>query len=62
MGQVKAQLRETHPTNLEQLKEDILRLWLRRIDNSSYLKELVESIPQQLQEVIDRGGNVTHYK
>jgi hypothetical protein len=62
VGQVKAQLSKTHTTNLEQLKEDILKLWLRRIDNSSYLKELVESIPQQLQEVIDRGRNVTHYK
>jgi hypothetical protein len=31
------------------------------MDNSPYLKKLEELMPVWLQEVIDCGGNVTHY-
>jgi hypothetical protein len=37
------------PTNLEQLKEEILKLWVIRIEDSAYLKNLVESMPWSLQ-------------
>ncbi len=58
---IKVQLKSTSPTNLEQLKEEILKLWVIRMEDSAYLKNLVESMPRRLQEVIERGGNITHY-
>ena len=58
---MKPQLKTTIPTNMEQLKEEILKLWVFRMKDSPYLKKLVESIPQRLQEVIEQDGNVTHY-
>jgi hypothetical protein len=57
---MKVQLKDTSPTNLEQLKEEILKLWVRRMENSTYLKNLVKFMPPRLQEVIERGGNITH--
>jgi hypothetical protein len=32
-----------------------------RIEDSSYLKNLVESMPWRNQNVIEWGGNITHY-
>ena len=58
---MKQQLKNVHATNLEELKEEITKLWVLRMDNCDYLKKLVESMPQRLQEVTDRDGNVTHY-
>jgi hypothetical protein len=58
---MKVQLKSTYPTNLEQLKEEILKLWVIRMEDSAYLKNLVESMPRRLQEVIEWGGNITHY-
>jgi hypothetical protein len=58
---MKVQLKSTSPTNLEQLKEEILKLWVIRMEDSAYLKNLVESMPRRLQEVIEWGGNITHY-
>jgi hypothetical protein len=58
---MKVQLKSTSPTNLEQLKEEILKLWVIRMEDSTYLKNLVESMPRRLQEVKERGGNITHY-
>jgi hypothetical protein len=55
---MKVQLKSTSPTNLEQLKEEILKLWVIRMEDSAYLKNLVESMPRRLQEVIERGGNI----
>ena len=54
-------MKNVHATNLEELKEEITKLWVLRMDNCDYLKKLVESMPQRLQEVIERDGNVTHY-
>ena len=59
---MKVQLRETKPTNLEELKDEIRKLWVLRMDNSPYLKKLVESMPDRIQEVIQRDGNVPHYQ
>jgi transposase len=58
---MKMQLKETHPTNLEELKVEIKKLWVLRMDDSQYLKKLVESMPDRIQEVIARDGNATHY-
>jgi hypothetical protein len=55
------QISKTHPTNLEHLKDKILKLWALRMDNSPYLKKLEKLMLVWLQEVIDWGGNVTHY-
>ena len=42
--------------------DEITKFWvLLRMDNCEYLKNLVESMPKRLQEVINRDGNVTHY-
>jgi hypothetical protein len=37
---MKMQLKETHPTNLEELKVEIKKLWVLRMDDSQYLKKL----------------------
>jgi transposase len=58
---MKQQLREVHPTNLQELQQEITRLWVLKMDDSPYLKKLVESMPNRLQEVIAREGNTTHY-
>jgi hypothetical protein len=54
---IKVQLKNSSPTNLEQLKEEILKLWVIRMEDFAYLKNLVEAIPWRLQEVIEQGGN-----
>ena len=46
---------------LEELKDEIRQLWVLRIDDTPYLKKLVESLPAKIQEEIERDGNVTHY-
>ncbi len=58
---MKMQLKETHPTNLEELKVEVKKLSVLRMDASQYLKKLVESMPDGIQEVIARDGNATHY-
>jgi hypothetical protein len=59
---MKVQLKNTSHTNLEQLKEEILQLWVIRMEDSAYLKNLIESMPQRLQGVIEWGGNITHHE
>ncbi len=44
------QLKEKHPINLEKLKVEIKKLWVLRIDDSQYLKKLMESMPDRIQE------------
>ncbi len=46
------QLKETHPNNLKELKVEVKKLWVLRMDDSQYLKKLVESMPDGIQEVI----------
>jgi hypothetical protein len=38
-----------------------MRLWIIKMDNSKYLKKLMDSIPRRLQEVIARQGASTKY-
>jgi hypothetical protein len=61
MPGMKLQLKETHPNNLEELKVEIKKLWVLRMDDSQYLKILMESMLDRIQEVIARDGNATHY-
>ena len=43
------------------LQLEITRLWVTRMENSDYLRSLVESMPRRLQEVISKAGNTTKY-
>ncbi len=52
---------DTHPTNLQALKEVITRLWVLKMADSQVLCNMVESMPDRLQEVIQKGGNTTKY-
>jgi hypothetical protein len=38
---IKMQLQESHPTNLDQLREKIKRLWVLRMDDSKILRSLM---------------------
>ena len=42
-------------------KQEIIKLWVTRMEDCQYLRDLVTSLPRRLQEVIDRGGDITHY-
>jgi hypothetical protein len=57
---MKHQLKEVHPNILQEVQQEITRLWVLKMDDSPY-KKLVESMLNSLQEVIPREGNTTHY-
>jgi hypothetical protein len=46
---------------MEEWKAEIRRLWTMRMDDSDYLKALVESMPRRLAEVIEREAATTKY-
>ena len=48
-------------TNLEELKQEILKLWCLKMNDCKYLRQLVESMPRRLEEVIQREGGMTKY-
>ena len=58
---MKMQLASCNCTNIEELKGEIVRLWITRMSDLDYLSNLVYSMPRRLQEVIDPGGASTHY-
>ena len=58
---MKRQLKEAPCTNLEQLKREILELWCQKMEDCEYLRNLVESMPRRLEEVIQREGAMTKY-
>jgi hypothetical protein len=58
---MKDQLQDIKITSIPQLQTEILRLWTLKMDDSAYLKSLVESMPRRLQAVLDNGGNATKY-
>ena len=55
---MKNQLKDCHPSNIEELKQDIIKLWVNRMEDCQYLRDLVTSMPRRLQEVIDRVGGI----
>jgi hypothetical protein len=45
----------------DQRIKEIKRLWIIKMDNSKYLKKLMDSMPRRLQEGIARQGASTKY-
>ena len=60
---MKVQLKDVSCTNIEMLKEEIKKLWISitRMADSQYLRNLADSMPRCLQEVIAREGGLTKY-
>lgn len=58
---MKTQLQDSKATSLPQLQEEIRQLWVTKMDDSAYLRALVESMPRRLQAVLDADGNATKY-
>jgi hypothetical protein len=58
---MKMKLQESHPTNLDQLREEIKRLLVLRMEDIQILRSLMENMPKKLWEVIERDGNTTDY-
>ncbi len=48
-------------TSIPQLQAKIRNLWVTKMDDSEYLRGLVESMPRRLQAVLENGGNATKY-
>ena len=58
---IKRRLRDIPCTNMKQWREEITRLWVIKMADSQYLRNLVESMPRRLNEVIEREGATTKY-
>ena len=60
---MKDRLAENTPraSSVEELKRQVAELWTLRMGNSAYLRNLVESMPRRLQDVIERDGGMTKY-
>lgn len=58
---MKRRLRDIPCTNMKQWREEITRLWVIKMADSQYLRNLVESMPRRLNEVIEREGATTGY-
>ena len=58
---MKSQLKDCQATSIPQLEEEIMRLWLFRMSDSEYLRNLVMSMPRRLQAVLENGGNANKY-
>jgi hypothetical protein len=58
---MKNQLKATTCNSMDQWILEIKRLWTIRMEDSDYLKRLVESMPRRLAEVIEREGASTKY-
>ncbi len=54
-------VREQCKISEDQRIMEIKRQWIIKIDNSKYLKKLMDSVPRRLQEVIVRLGASTKY-
>ena len=61
LWKAKVPLKNSKATSLTQLQEEIAELWVLRMENIEYLKNLVESMPRRLQAIIDGNGNLTKY-
>jgi hypothetical protein len=54
-------VREQCKKSKDQRIKEIKRLWIIKMDNSKYLKKLMDSMLRRLQEVIVRQGASTMY-
>jgi hypothetical protein len=54
-------VREQCKISEDQRIKDIKRLWIIKMDNSEYLKKLMDSMPRRVEEVIARQGVSTKY-
>jgi hypothetical protein len=54
-------VREQCMISEDQRIKEIKRLWIIKMDNSKYLKKLMDNMPRRLQEVIARQGASTKY-
>jgi hypothetical protein len=54
-------IREKCKKSEDHRMKEIKRLWIIKMDNSKYLKKLMDSMPRRLQEVIERQGASTKY-
>ena len=46
---------------MEDWKRELVKLWVTRMSDNSYLQNLVESMPRRLHEVIERDGATTKF-
>ena len=58
---MKGQLQDCGATSIPELEREILRLWTLKMEDSAYLRTLVESMPRRLAAVLENGGNATKY-
>jgi hypothetical protein len=57
---MKGQLRESKANNLMEFDE-ITKLWALKMDDSQYLRNLMECMPRKLKDIIRRMGNPTKF-
>jgi hypothetical protein len=43
------------------LQRDVIKFWVLKMDESSYPRNLIESMPRRLEDIIMREGNPTQY-
>jgi hypothetical protein len=58
---LKYQLRDTNCKKMEEWKRETTRLWVTKVDDSQYLKNLVELMPRRLQQVIEKDSGVNKH-
>ena len=58
---MKRRIAEDPPTNMPMLKEAIIKLWTTQMQDIQYLKNLRDSMPRRIEDVISRGGSTTKY-
>ncbi len=58
---MKGQLENCGATSIPELQLEITRLWALKMEDSAYLRSLVESMPRRIQAVMENAGNATKY-
>ena len=58
---MKNQLKDCQATSVPLLEEEIKRLWVLKMGDCQYLRNLAESMPRRIQAVLENGGNATKY-
>jgi len=58
---MKRRIAEDPPTNMKLLKEAIIKLWTTQMNDIQYLKNLSDSMPRRIQDVISQERSTTKY-